>query len=885
MKNRIEKIRIKYQLLVLVLVAALPALVLVTVSGYRQRENAIRDTRRQCSDYVRLLESRLDSLAESCGLMLKALANFPEVAAADPAKCSELFASIVRQNQQFMNVTAAGADGILFAAAVPLAKPVSVADRKWFLDAVRSRQLSAGEYIVSRTLGHPMFSFSYPVCSEDNALCVVLHVGVVLDRIRQIAAQSGIPKEAVFTITDWQGVILASTCPHSHSPGSSESPEIFHAMRLHSDRSVFSYGCGGRRVIAAGGRLTVPSSSTPCMYIRVEMPEDLLLGPVAAATRRHLYCLLIAILAAVGGSWFIGDRVLGKRIRQLARFAKQVAGQDGEEPAAAVPKGGELGEFATVLYEMSRSLASTMAGLKESEEHFRRLFDAITDAVFVCEIRENGEAGRFLEVNDVACRRLGYTREELLGMSPSDIEPRDSVPGTRSVVQRVLAGETVTLESSYITKDGCRIPLEMHAREFGMRGRKTILFLAHDVSERKSAEAERHRLEQERQQARKLESLSVLAGGIAHDFNNILTSVLGNASLAMEEFPPDTPGRGYVAEIEQAAVRAAELCRQMLAYSGRARFNAETLCLDDLMGTLRDLARSGISSTKIELDVVSGGERAAVRVDGAQIRQLIMNLVINAAEAIGDREGRITISTGMRHCTADDFRNAIVGGALPAGRYVWLAVTDTGCGIEDAVRARMFDPFFSTKFTGRGLGLATVLGIVRGHGGALEVLTEPGRGTTFTVFLPALTETPAGGTAVAGSVSDRGFGRLVLLVDDEETIRIVGCRMLERLGYSVLTARDGVEALDIYRAKAGDVALVLLDMTMPRLGGEETFLRLREYVPAPRVVVMSGYAEVDVASRFEGACYKGFLPKPFDLASLRERLAEALKNGSDGAAG
>lgn len=881
MDGGLARLKIKYQLLMLVLLAVLPALILVMVSGYRQRKHAIDDTNARCADYVRRLEGRLDALAEGCGLMLRTLANSPEVIAGDPARCGELFACIVRNDPQFMSLTAAGPDGLLFAAAVPLQRPVSVADRKWYVDAVQSRQLSSGEYVVSRTVGQPMFSFSYPVYTAGNELVSVLHAGVALEHVKTIARQCGLPRDAFFTVTDWQGVVLASNCPKSPGPGQKEDREVFMLMRTHSDRSVFRLRCRSAWTVAAGGKTRLPDSTLPCMYLRVEMREDMLLGPVAAATRRHVYMLLIVALMAVGGAWFIGDRVLGGRIRQLASFARQVGGHAGDESESAVPKGGELGEFAKVLYDMSRSLAATMDGLKESEEHFRRLFDAIIDEVFVCEIRDDGEVGRFLEVNDVTCRRLGYTREELLQRSPADIEDPQSGQGVRSVIQRVMAGETVTYEVSHVARDGRRIPTEIHAREYRMRAKKAVLFLAHDITDRKTAEVERQRVEQERQQARKLESLSVLAGGIAHDFNNILTSVLGNASLAIEEFPPDTPGRRYVAEIEQAAVRAAELCRQMLAYAGRARFTAEATFLNDLVESMAGLMRSGVSG-RIAIDLALGAERAAVRADGAQIRQLIMNLVVNAAEAIGERDGRITVSTGVRTCSPGSFRNAILGAASAAGHYAWLSVKDTGCGMEDSVRARMFDPFFSTKFTGRGLGLATVLGIVRGHGGALEVASEPGRGTTITVYFPALAETATGQRAVSGAAPDRGRSRLVLLVDDEETVRLVGRRMLERLGFSVVTAGDGVEALDVYHAKAGDIALVLLDMTMPRMGGEETFVRLRSCVPPPQVVVMSGYAEVDVASHFEGDCYKGFLPKPFDLASLRERLTTVLRESGGG---
>jgi CheY-like chemotaxis protein len=259
--------------------------------------------------------------------------------------------------------------------------------------------------------------------------------------------------------------------------------------------------------------------------------------------------------------------------------------------------------------------------------------------------------------------------------------------------------------------------------------------------------------------------------------------------------------------------------------------------------------------------------------DPAQIRQVLMNLVINASEAIGEKSGVVTVSTGARYCDAEYLRETFLDESLPEGLYVSLEVSDTGCGMDRETHARIFEPFFTTKFTGRGLGMSAVLGIVRGHKGAIKVYSEPGKGTTFRLLFPASTragEESAGGKVEPGS-EWRGTGT-VLLVDDEETILGVGRLMLERLGFSVITAGDGKEAVEIYRSRGSEIAFVLLDLTMPRMNGEEAFRELRRIDPDVRVILSSGYSEREISARFAGKGLTGFIQKPYQMASLRDAM-------------
>ncbi len=392
--------------------------------------------------------------------------------------------------------------------------------------------------------------------------------------------------------------------------------------------------------------------------------------------------------------------------------------------------------------------------------------------------------------------------------------------------------------------------------------------LGREVQRRKEAEAQRRKLEEQMLQTQKLESLGVLAGGIAHDFNNLLTSVIGYCDLAQLEVAPSSPAYTLIEDAVQGARRAAELTQQMLAYAGKARFTVGPVQLSQLVMDITRLLEVSISK-KCVLRYDLMPELPHCEADATQLRQVIMNLLINASEAIGDRSGTITIATGAAWCDAQYLRENHVDDGLAEGLYVHLKVADSGHGMTADVRARIFDPFYTTKFTGRGLGLAAVLGIVRAHGGAIRVYSEPGRGTTFKLLFPALPV--AEGVPVRAPAADAGWrgSGTVLVVDDEESIRALGQHILERLGFTVVTAADGREALHRYRELADASPIVLLDLTMPHLDGAATFRELRQLRPDVRVVLMSGYSEQAVEPQFAGKGLAGFIQKPFRLDELR----------------
>ena len=708
----------------------------------------------------------------------------------------------------------------------------------------------------------------------------------------------------------------------------------------------------------------------------------------------------------------------------------------------------------------------TTSPFREDVAQYRDIVEGVGDAVFVHRLDGDAPTGCFVAVNDVACRHLGYTREELLCLSLPQVDPLDEA-GISSVLETLQAGREALFETLHITKDGRRIPVEVRARIIPYLGAPAVLSVARDISERRQAEeelrrrtqglatllevskslvatldlatilqattdgatrlfdldtaavylieedlmrlwattpplppqfpeelrnapladhphmgkaitsgdpvivpdmttadltpaersvtaqrslrtvlyipliagemtvgtlivgsvdqprvipqadislcrtlanlaalavenarlyisgrqyaadleltlADREQVEQQRLElerrllhAQKLESLGLLAGGIAHDFNNLLMAILGNLDLALLKLSLLSPSRANIEQSVQAAHRATDLTRQMLAYSGKGRFVVHAMDLSELVEENAHLFRSSVARTAA-LDLRLGRSLPPIEADAGQVQQVIMNLITNASEAIGEQTGTITIATGVQDCDEQCLRRSRSEAVPEAGRYVYLEVTDTGCGMDEQTQQRLFDPFFSTKAAGRGLGMSAILGIVRGHNGALFVESAAKAGTTIRILLPAKERAPAMQADEPGAMAfDAGTPILsgtVLVVDDEESVRDVCCKMVESFGLSVMTASDGREAVDVFCRNADSISHIILDLTMPKMDGMATFKELIRIRPGVKVLLSSGYDEQESIQRLSGLGFAAFIQKPYSMQNLLDAL-------------
>jgi PAS domain S-box-containing protein len=522
------------------------------------------------------------------------------------------------------------------------------------------------------------------------------------------------------------------------------------------------------------------------------------------------------------------------------------------------------------------------ASLQHRLDEMQALVDLLPVGVGIA----SDPTGRDIRANRAFARMLALPAEANVSYSPPTGQPAptfrvlhdgkelraEQLPIQRALREnRAIEGFEETIERA----DGSKVILlanavPLHDGDGRARG---CVATFQDITGLVEMEERRREMDRKLQDTQKLESLGVLAGGIAHDFNNLLTGILGNASLARLELPNHSAMLPHLQQIEQAAHRAADLCQQMLAYSGKGRFVVQQLDLNELVRHTTHLLTISISKKcALHFNLVPG--LPPVTADATQLRQIIMNLVINASEAIGENSGTITVTTSATRVDHNYLATLLHPGDLVPGEYVCLEVSDTGSGMDAATLQRIFEPFFTTKFTGRGLGLAAVHGIVRGHKGAIKVYSEPGRGSTFKLFLPRA-EGAAATATIALPPTDttwRGRGH-VLIIDDEEPVRAVAARMLGALGFTTEVAVDGRVAVEQFRRDPTRYALVLLDLTMPHMDGEETFRQLRHLNPGVKVVLMSGYNQQDAIGRFTGKGLAGFVQKPFEI----ERILTAVR--------
>lgn len=523
---------------------------------------------------------------------------------------------------------------------------------------------------------------------------------------------------------------------------------------------------------------------------------------------------------------------------------------------------------------MNESTVPPAPSLQHQSDFLRQVIDMSPNLIFV-----KDREGKFVLVNRALAEAYGSTVENLVGKGDADFNAnqaevehfrRDDLEVMDLLKEKLIPEEILTSPTGEIRYlQTIKRPL---VDPDGVA--RHILGVSSDITQLKLAAEERRELEAQVLHTQKLESLGLLAGGIAHDFNNMLMGVMGYADLAQMEVPRDSPALESIKNIQVAAQRAADLCKQLLDYSGKGRFAIEPASLTIMVEEIVDLLKISISkNAALHFDL--GQKLFRIAADPTQVRQIIMNLITNASDAIGATPGVISVITGYQECDAEFLQGLSVGEDLEPGPYVYLEVADNGEGMGPETLEKVFDPFFTTKSSGRGLGLAAVLGIVRGHHGGISITSKLNRGTTVKVLFPALKAGAPQGDEADDGDSDRRITRnqgTVLVVDDEEMVLAVSRRILESAGFTVLTAGTGREAVEIFRQKADEIRIVLLDLTMPRMDGQEVYNEIQAVRRDVSVILMSGFNESDAIQRFGSRAPTEFLTKPFGADEVLDSI-------------
>jgi len=508
--------------------------------------------------------------------------------------------------------------------------------------------------------------------------------------------------------------------------------------------------------------------------------------------------------------------------------------------------------------------------LIENKVSHRTLLDTLPHALAV-----HGD-GRWMYCNLAAAHLLGAEGvEAVIGTSIFDYVPAEDVDKIKERIDGMLKSgrPAPVVEETLLCKNGQSITARVQSSPVIYDGMPAFMVTAEDISTADEHITDEHKLQLEHSQ--RLESLGVLAGGIAHDFNNLLAAILGNAELARVRLDDKAATIGHIENIVEACDHAAELCKQMLAYAGKGSYALEILDVNEMVKAMGKLIRVSVGN-HIALKIKLAKAVPGMEGDMAQIQQLILNFIVNSADAIGSKGGEIKVSTGVRHVERQALDKLYNGSTLKVGQYIIIEVRDTGCGMEADVVAKIFDPFYTTKTSGSGLGLSAVLGIVCGHHGAIQVHSVPGEGTAFRVYLPT-TEQPFKEKMVSTVEVEawQGEGR-VLVVDDDMRVRNVAKAFIESLHFEVMTADDGKEGLAMFNQHHASLSAVLLDMSMPVLGGVEAMAGMRDIDSSVPIILVSGYSEVEAGALIAGDRPNAFLQKPFKAKALKTILYEVM---------
>jgi two-component system, cell cycle sensor histidine kinase and response regulator CckA len=863
---------IQVRLLLLVMAAALPALLFSFFQARTASRVERANAEQRALQLARRITTRVDDHVNSVDALLIGLSRTVHVDMSSRARNDTVLQAVSRDlGTRFIKLSVADASGRLVGLSNPAAdySNISVADRRYFIEAMRTRRLGIGEPMIGRISHEYTLTLARSLPGAHGEAVGIVAASTMLRQLRALLIPADLPDGAVVTLVDSAGVVLARTRDAEHWLGRNISG-------LGSVRRDLVQREGVRETAGVDGvvRLSGFATATRVPWaVYVGIPRDVALERVHAQEAQALWLFACSLTVSLLLAWLLA-RGIAEPVRALTADAEAFAGGDLSH-RSRVSAHGELGTLATTFNRMADALERRGAELQASELRYRALFDTLPLPMWVYDV----ETLRFLEVNEAAIVRYGYSRSEFLDMTILDIRP---VEDAETFMERGVPADLVRTSGMpwrHRTRTGDLLDVEINSDDLLYGAARARLVVSIDVTERRRTELALRESQEQLRQSQKMEAVGSLAGGIAHDFNNLLTAILGYCDLALDEMPTGSAASDDVAEVRRAALRAADLTHQLLAFSRRQVLKPSIFPLGPAARQAERILRRLISEN-IALTLEVDADTPEVCADPTQLEQVILNLAVNARDAM-PRGGRLLVRTGAGHLAAP---RTMSGTTLAAGTYATLEVTDTGTGITPEVRERLFEPFFTTKARGQGtgLGLATVYGIVQQSGGAIDVVSEIGRGSTFTLYFPVAPSSPDDASAApAAAATPRLAARssvraTILVAEDDDAVRAIACETLTRAGYDVLSAANGVAALAVAAAHDAPIDLLITDVIMPGMNGRELADALSGRRPGLRVLFASGYSDNVLLD--QGALAPGvtLLDKPFTPAALAAKAAEVL---------
>jgi PAS domain S-box-containing protein len=983
---------IKNRLLLLVFITILPALGIIMYTWLERSKHDIHEAQSDALKLIELLAYEHEQAVGSTRLLLMALSKTYDIQNLNIAESNRLLGALMRQNRLYGTLFVVDAQGTLISSGQLPFKPVNLASRKYFQDAVRSRDFSIGEYAICLAARRPVLHLAYPFVDGGGTLRVVVCASLDIARYARMF-QKELPPGSVFSISDSKGVLLYRHPDKEETTPTPDDPGVMARMTSGAEKGVFIYaGADGEQRLNAFKRFHLNTNSSPYLFMRVSVPQDKAVAYGSYLLSVDLLLLGMVFIIAALAAWFLGNNIIVKRLDKLVNASVRLGQGDLTARTGLDYTSDELGRLAKTFDDMAESLGimhtdreAVEYKLKSTALEWQTTFDSITDHVMILEnnfkiVRGNKAFADFFDqpVDSLAgqnCYALMHGTDRPLDSCPVQkmyatgmheeteyycarqgkwllisADPITDSSGkvigavhiVKNISDRKLSEKAITIEKQrfqtlvdnapfgmlltdkygiavtylnpcfkkFFGYEMAELPdlkswfekaypdpelrkgviscwrLDVKDAIFGLLRQRVYPVICRDGSRREvnfttvffnSGEillcaddvTERRTLEEQLVLARKMEAIGTLAGGIAHDFNNILMAILGYTSVILMDTEIGDPKYEKLKIIEEQVRNGAGLTQQLLGFARGGKYDIRTIDLNELISSSVEKFGRNKEGVRIHQKLDQG--LWPVEADRMQIEQVFSNLFVNAWQAMPEG-GDLYLET----------RNVILEGSLAAvallkpGKYVCTAVTDTGVGMDEIVLQKVFEPFFTTKEMGggAGLGLASAYGVVKHHSGTIQVASEKGKGTTFNVYLPAsgkelVNDKPVEGPAVKGS-------EIILFVDDQDAVASVGEKMLQTLGYTVLVAKSGKEALDLYGNTHVNIDMVILDMVMPVMSGGETYRALKEINPRVKVILSSGFSiDGEAAKILESGC-NGFIQKPFNITDLSKKIREVL---------
>lgn len=909
---------LRVRLILLILIAMIPTLGLILYSSIEHRKITTQIMKSNALSLTRLVVATHKQYIQASHQLLIALTQFYKEGIHDKEGFNKFLSNLIRQYPYYANLGVVNKDGDLLYSAIPPSGLINYSDRSWFKNSLKTRKYVLGDYVVGRLTGKRILPFALPYVGDKGQIEAIFFGAIDLEWLNELAAKAELPEGAALVLVDAHGTVLARYPEPEKWVGKNlKDIAIINAILTHREGIEELVGVDGIERLYAFSPLGYEPEVRA--YICIGIPTKVAYAQVNRELIRNLMALFIVALLAILAAWLVGGVFVARPVNLLLKVTKRLADGDLTARSGSQYRLGELGQLAYAFDQMAESLQRREEGRKQAEDEVRFLqmmtqiiaesqdfHSALQMAIQrICESTGwvLGEAwipspdGKCLKFYTAWARTEGL--EKFIEASRKfTFPPGIGLPGRAWSSKEPIWIKDITMDPLFLRaseateaglKGAMAVPV-LHGdevvtimdffvfepREEDRRMVKLVSTIAIQLSsliQRKRAEEEKRALEEQFRHSQKMEAIGRLAGGIAHDFNNLLTIIKGYCQISLPSFKAGDPVKENIEEVIKAADRAADLTRQLLAFSRKQVMEMHVLDLNHIIRNLEKMIRRMIGED-IDLKILLADNLGKVKADPGQIEQVLMNLVINAKDAMPGG-GKLTIETSNVRLDEDYTRHHV---AVTPGDYVMISVSDTGIGMTPEVRERVFEPFFTTKEKGKGtgLGLSTVYGIVKQSNGNIWIYSEPGKGTTFKIYLPRVDE-PAEELRVKIETPELPRGNeTILIVEDDEKVRKLAVKILENQGYEVLEAGSGEEALRIFRERKKLIHLILTDIVMPGMDGRQLVEKLKGIHQDFKVLYMSGYTDNTIAHH--GVLEKGlnFIAKPLSVEGLARKVREVL---------